>query len=627
MGDRGADLHRRDRRRAELADDEAGAAFLAGNREGTEAQGEASARFVLDIETEGFGEVGGAPRQVLACVRWQGGCEAFWGSRATVAGLRWALRKAEAEGKRAQVWAHYGGGFDFRFALPWLLKKARKARIVTVGSIVLQAIGEFKSGERFDLRDSIRLLPAGLGEIGAAMDLPKLGQDMQHRKGRGCRCVRCEAKSAAGRKRLRAYCERDCEILWQALAKAERQLAKVGVEGLRTTLASCAAYSVRSRLAPEEQGYTPHGERRGVADVDGEAERANFGGRVEVIREHAADTASWDIRSAYVHAMLAPLPWRYKGPCRDLPAHGFAVCDVEVPEDTYLPALPWRSPGGPDAGRIYFPTGRWRGAFAAEELRAAIDTGAARINRGVSAHAWEPSTALRDFAERGWAERRAAVGFDRFFWKRILVSLYGKTVEQREKEMICVDDGRSMAGYTRVARGLPLMARPVYYQPKFRNVIVGASITARTRVALRAWALRVLAEGGRIYYFDTDNLVTSGAELPTGDELGDLDCQARIASARFVAPKCYTYTTHEGKIVTRAKGLPSLSPEAFAAMAAGDPVRFERSEGIRESMRNGRTKYRRVEVTRSRHVERRGKRAPDGEGTRPWTISELLDGR
>lgn len=533
------------------------------------------------------------------------------------------------------MWAHYGGGFDYRFALPWLLKRSRRARFVTVGSIVLQSVGETRDGERYDLRDSIRLLPGTLAKIGESMDLPKLGQDMDHTSAPGCRCVGCESRSKAGRARLLAYCERDCEILWQALAKAEIALAKVGVIGLRTTLASCSSFAVRSRLAPDERAYTPHGEKRGVPDIDANAERANYGGDVQPYRERLAPGALgriYDVRSMYPWAMSSALPWRYKGPTRDVPANGYVVADVEVPADCYVPALPWRCERGPDRGRVYFPTGRWRGAWVGEELRAAVESGAARVLKVVEAHEWETSDALAWFVDLAWRERQGAVGFDRYFWKIALNSLYGKTVEGREKEMVLLDDGRSMAGFTRIARGLPLKARPVYYQPRFRNVITGATVTARARVRLRALKLEVLRQGGALYYCDTDSIACSGAILPTGAELGDLDEQARFVAAHFVAPKLYWYEREDGTCVVRAKGLPRMDRETLERAVSPDPdnprrgaaVTFARSEGIRESLRKGRTIYRRVEVTRSRHLDRRGKRCalPDGD-TRPWSMEEL----
>ncbi len=630
-------------------------------------------RFVLDVETGGLGRPRGRPTALLAVVYDGAEFREWWAPAATLAApgrtlgrrvgdlgplyraLDWCL---SSDGD-VEVWAHYGGGFDFRLALDRLARAAEgELRWRTVGSGVLALEGRDSRGRRFALRDSIRLLPGSVREIGEAVGLPKLEMDHEHperidRRGRlspaascprGRECVACLCRSAAGRARVLAYCRRDCQIVHVALDRARARLSGIGAR-MRLTLASSVTSAIRDGLPEEERAWTPHGDAKGVPDVDAEVEAAQFGGRVEVFAPVCGVGRFYDIRSSYPASMAAaPLPWIYDRESRraDWRSAGTTECEVLVPPDCYLPVLPVRG----REGRLYWPTGRLSGHWVTEELAYAQEVGAAKVLRVRGQHRWSTSDALREWILRAWEERRTTTGFDRYFWKIAMNAIYGKTVEGREKEDF-VQHPETCEGMALARSDLDLWSRESYYQPAFRNVATGATITARSRVALHRWLVRAIAGGSTIHYSDTDSLAVSGGrKLPTGDGLGELECKT-MAWGLFVAPKLYAWEAGDGETVVRAKGLPGLGVSReerarrdyapavarFLRVSCGAPWAFSRGVGIREAIRGGGpVGYRRAHVTRSHDSERPGKRRwlPEGAahpllatGSAPWPASLL----
>lgn len=583
-------------------------------------------RFVYDIETDGF-----SGRELLAVIRWgpePTARKAFWGRGATYRAICYAIRFAQAEGLTAELWAHFGGGFDLRHALPQLVRDCERAEALSVGSLVLRFWGRMPAGGRFDIRDSIRLLPGSLDAIGRELGIAKGRQSHRHRRG-ACACASCLYRR--DRPRLLRYCDRDTLILWTALDRTDRLLAELGLDRPRLTLASCAAATILAPLPKQARPWTPHGEHEpeceGGAcecareDLDRETEAANFGGRVEPFFWGPVRRArSFDVQQSYPTSMVeGPLPWRYEGEARftDRLA-GTVEANVTVPEDCAIPVLPWREP---ETGRLYWPVGSWRGRFIAEELRYAVDVGAARVRRVYGAQSWQTSDRMGewvlDIVRRRQEAKRAGLRFGAFFWKRLSVSGYGKTVERREHDRFVLRPD-SAEGLRRVHDDLPLWWKEISYQPALRNVVTGATITARARVRLHRW-LAMAAGRGRVYYCDTDSVICSG-ELPTGAELGDLEDQGTITDARFYAPKLYRYTI-DGETIVRAKGLPGLTAAGLDRLMAGGEHRFGRHRSFREGARIGDLGFAHLEVARRWLCDTRPKRRPVARGvTVPWTV-------
>lgn len=622
--------------------------------------------YVIDLETAGFGEPGRRPEQLLSVLYDGERHEDRWGARwggdergPMVA----AIDSLFERGEPFDLHAHYGGGFDFRFVMEWLFETRRaRAEVVNAGSLVLCVAGKV-DGVPFRLVDTIRLLLAPLRKIGKWLGRPKGHVEHAHDAARcrgplSKRCGACLARTAEGRARLSAYCRQDCGILWDGLEYVKRLVLDFRGLRPRTTLAATSTACVRARLTDETVAECD-------LQVDLDAEDANYGGRTEYHAEECGGEEHvrlvqpaaelYDVQSMYPWAMSAgPLPWRHRLESKRYREGqlGFAEVEVEVPEDCALPLLPYRVREGPEAGRLYFPTGRWRASFVCEELDRAAEVGAARILKVHRQHRFDGSTVLRDFALEVWDRRESTEGFEREFWKIFANSCYGKLVERREKRRY-VANPESAEGLTCVSLRYGLHFREVTYQPGFRHVVAGASVTARSRVRLHRIMSDVLRRGGRVYYCDTDSVICSGAKLKTGKGLGDLDLQHLVCRGVFAAAKFYALWVvarnkdgsaklgRDGrpfvKVLKKGKGLPRMPlADHLAAMREcgcggeedghpsdrhGRSVEVNRTMGFREALaRRGTPGFERSKFTK---VHRFGRAKRADRGTRPWRVEEL----
>lgn len=577
--------------------------------------------WVLDLETDGFGpavkihEKAKPPQQIL-CILYNGTDRLdFWGDCAIDDAFDYLLSLK----RDIDVYAHFGGAFDFRFAYPKLFASGAKWKLVSVGSIVLTAVGVW-SGFSLRLVDSIRLFPSSLKKIGEALGIPKLDIDVGN--------LSSLLVSDTGRKQIAQYCFRDCEILYAAIQKAKAKFASLDVP-MRATLASTSSSYVRSKLDDDTVAYSP-------GPVENDAEQSNFGGRVEVFRRYAEKASIYDIQSSYPYAMLSPHPWRYRrsviGRSADsagIPGFGVSLATVHVPTDCEIPVLPFRVQRGGESGRIYFPTGQWTGWFHSNELRYAEKWGYARIVRLHESHFFDESTILADFAREFWEQRLAAKkqdpnGFDAYFWKIFLNSCYGKLSEKIDKELLLVNPERLYPGLIPKAPSARIWAKSVRYAPGFRSVVTGGSITATARINLHRFLTRAIRGNGKVYYCDTDSITVSGYSFVTGKELGNLSKEHDITNARFLGAKLYSFsdTCHGGKFVSKGKGFPKLDEKQWTAMENGEPIPFERREGFGEALRRDSIVYRNLAVSRQ-HRNPRPKRCPVGSYSRAWDVREI----
>lgn len=443
---------------------------------------------------------------------------------------------------------------------------------------------------------------------------------------------------------LKAYNERDCRILHAAVTGFQGMLLEIGSE-LRATVASTALTLFRTKYLSQK---IP------TSAAKNDMLRASYvASRVEVIKPAlgsvgADETARYyDVNSSFPFAMLQPAPGAYIGSSRHLPdappGEGnlyFADAEVEVPK-MFLPPLGAR---GRD-GRIYFPTGRWRGLFPRADIELLQEHGG-RVRKVHEVWSYEPWTDLALYASDLYARRAVAKNEGKDFLalllKYLLNSAYGKFGEHREKEEMilhpwgegCPHGGEHDAedpetGETVASCVTPLFPGCILVKAEknvpHEHVAVASHITAVARGTL----YRFMAQcDDDLYYCDTDSIVTK-RELPTSSKLGGLKLEYEITGARFVQPKLYDLRKRDsdGNEVReiRSKGFSRLDAEQFDALVAGREVEVTRMFRVKEAARAGRFGARDKNFgKRIRIGANRPKRAPDGDNrTRPWTVKEI----
>lgn len=94
------------------------------------------------------------------------------------------------------------------------------------------------------------------------------------------------------------------------------------------------------------------------------------------------------------------------------------------------------------------------------------------------------------------------------------------------------------------------------------SVAISAAVTSYGRIHISRIKRGILEFNGKIYYSDTDSVVTNlklADELVDSKEIGKLKLENIVSKAYFISNKLYCLVLDEGTIVIKAKGLNSNS--------------------------------------------------------------------
>jgi hypothetical protein len=89
------------------------------------------------------------------------------------------------------------------------------------------------------------------------------------------------------------------------------------------------------------------------------------------------------------------------------------------------------------------------------------------------------------------------------------------------------------------------------------SVSTAAAITAYGRIYINKIKIWILNNGGKIYYSDTDSIVTD-IEIPSqllGTELGLIKLEHKVKKGYFISNKTYLLELYDGTIIKKAKGV------------------------------------------------------------------------
>ena len=326
--------------------------------------------------------------------------------------------------------------------------------------------------------------------------------------------------------------------------------------------------------------------------------RGYFGGRSEIFRmafepcpghPHAL---MYDINSHYPHCMLARMPVGvatvvdgmspdevFRNLKRQI---GIVECEVEIPDDCYLPPLPLRMDG-----KLKFPSGRFTGVWDTEELRLLPRIGG-RIIRTMKSSWFEARPVFATYIKELYKMRdksRSDYNAGLAWIAKILMNAtYGKFAMKEERTKVWLHP-ESPVGLTCIDLDSDLWYEKVHMSPNYVVPQLSVHVTALARARLWELLQSVHEQGGRVYYCDTDSIVCSGegVELPTSTELGGLKLEATITRAEFVLPKLYLIETtedqkgkrKEANIKVRSKGMgPGIRTDALG----DDPLDGQLSE-------------------------------------------------
>jgi DNA polymerase type B, organellar and viral len=469
--------------------------------------------------------------------------------------------------RRACVYAHNGGRFDYHYLREWFESE-------TPVLVINGRIAKFKIG-KCEFRDSFSVLPVPLAayqkeEIDYSIFEPEVRDRPENRE------------------RIERYLKSDCvnlaELLDKFFSRFGRPLTQAGsamsywVKNYRN--------GVKPRQSPSQfERYKPF----------------YYGGRVECFAAgyNLEDFKVVDKNSAYPEAMTHEHPISPEAMLMsDLP-NDLSRCFVCL-NAVSRGALPWRDEHTKElffprdgVPRDYFVTG-W-------ELQAGLDLGLVDVRKIHQVHLFGETTNFRSYIEHFYGERQRAraegdVAGD-LFAKLFMNSCYGKFASDPSKydEFIIATPQRvsdlaiedQWAVFKPWGDGRFILRRPLPEQRHwYYNVATAASITGYVRAQL----LRDLESTDGLLYCDTDSIAArSVSALTMGHKLGEWKTELVSDERAIAGKKMYAFRSAydqgwneklqrfqypRGSYKIACKGV-DLTAEEIIRVARGECVHFE----------------------------------------------------
>ncbi len=363
-------------------------------------------------------------------------------------------------------YCHNGGGFDFLFFLPWLMRnlerKGLSMMLIPVGNSRLLSIHVRVKGQKWGgwkFVDSLRTIPMGLDKAGKSFGTGRklLGTGEVLALDGTPFSLDTHSSDPA----WEVYNRQDCKLLYDVLEVAHDMVENEfgGEMGLTAPATAMKTFRRAFLHAPINRDTATHAFVR----------EGYFGGRTEAHINEGRYLSDYDLNSSYPDAMRKLMPvgdaqvWGSSPPPQGWRNDriGFCRVTVHVPDDIALPPLPVRADGayfpedsGLD-GKLLFPTGKLKGVWEWDELQNAIANGCSILEWHESVW-YRAGPLLAEFVETLYRYRDKAhcfrchgligsdyhcavcnepgylVGLDA--WAKLLLnSLYGKTGQRPER--------------------------------------------------------------------------------------------------------------------------------------------------------------------------------------------------
>lgn len=433
-------------------------------------------------------------------------------------GIKPILHRMIKEGKD-NIFAHYGGKYDFLFLLDYIAKNEKemlitKKAIIPRSSSILCFTVTLNDRE-VTFWDSSALLSFSLRKLTDFFDVDTKKGEIDYKK---IKKITPE---------LLEYLESDCKGLHEVLTKFYNQdIIKKSGQGF--TVAAQSIKVFRSFLEKPVFGLTDK--------YDEIIRKSYFGGRTEIFKPYfnykSKKLKCYDINSMYPYIMANnkfPHKFQYMTKKFRPKEIGFYDLVINVPE-MYIPPLPVKK-----MGKLIFPTGRIEGIYSIPEINNALKYGCEiiSINRGYIFTAYEGL--FKKYINTLYNKRRKSNNeYEKITYKLLMNSTYGRLGIRQVGEILTLEDGKEDSiPYSDFMDGL-FVRKPKYIET-FRNVAIASYVTSLSRVLMYKFLMK---NPDAVYYCDTDSIFTTDT-MDTSDKLGKLKLEYTTNSACFLLPKTY----------------------------------------------------------------------------------------
>jgi len=508
------------------------------------------------------------------------------------------------------VYFHNLGSFDGIFLLKFLLKKEqdkyRTSLVIRHGSIYSITLHYSYKNQELTLKflDSYKLLPKSLDNL--AKDL--LGERkiiFDHSQ------VNCSYIKENFNKILE-YLNQDVKILAKIICLVHKSIFKdFRIDIFKRPTASSLAYAIyRSEFLPDLE----KNQENLIAKSTIQKTHYDFlqnsyrGGICEVYRPYGENLYNYDIVSSYAFSMLQDMPVgepqvvhrKDLNPEKLDDFFGFFTVKVYVPPyndndyRTYLPLL-----GIYNDHRTIYPTGSFVTTVFSEELKIAQKTYPGfKIQQIYFGLKYKRGKIFNTYVNNIFEKRLKSTNpTDIYLYKLLLNSLYGRfgmKYEISKTEIIstdhimdytlfyniydiimikdlpyCIVNYNNIPDQNVVKRMQQLESLSDEIREKLNKKInksknesithniatqMSSAIAAYGRIHIHNIKMDILSKGGKIYYSDTDSIITD-IPMETSTKLGGLKLENKIKKGWFAGPKVYLMITKENKEIKKFKGL------------------------------------------------------------------------
>lgn len=480
--------------------------------------------------------------------------------------------------------AHNGGGYDFGFIVAELVKRNDNFQILTKGNgdmFYLDVRDEFDKPRHF--QDSFALMPRSLkGLTDAFLDQEdgKLDFDVE-------KIDTKENMHPNDWEEMLEYLKRDCISLIKVLHEFTSIIEDFsdGKCGCQLTMGSTTMAMYQTAFMENEETSQINTSHRPNASVNPENcfRSSYYGGRTEVFRmngnpenfEDVNELYHYDVNSLYPTAYTQkPLPVgdvMHIGDSQEVLEKekygGVAYIEGKIPESVDIPVLPVRVDPGGSEEKVVFPTGKIEGWYMIREIRYAREVGALTDVEVKDSYISKLGYPFKEYGNTLY-EMKQSINSEKNpgkykVVKLLLNSFYGKFGMDRKQGNIqkLTPEEMKEEPYVPIGKGnmesmgiveIPDIAESDYILPR-----IASSITAEARIMMHKWFMKTKELEGRIWYCDTDSVVTD-VKLPEGNELGEMDLEGVIQESYFLRPKTYAekYTDEwDQDQLVKAKGM------------------------------------------------------------------------
>lgn len=496
---------------------------------------------------------------------------------------------------------HNGGGYDHGFILDYLTDEEYCNDVYDFE--VLQTNGKLFYIKVWDeqdkprtFQDSLKLMPRGLESLADSFaDVSKLSPDHVDIADLPPTLTQLSDRE---REELSEYLKRDCVALRQCLESFSEIVADLTNEsvGPQITVGSTALEVYRCHFMDKED--VRKGIQQPPEHLEEPIRESYYGGRTEVFRQRAyrrddgKKYRHYDVNSLFPHCytnfkLPTGKPVHVEEPDKsdidimDMDENGGFVRITGHVECDSIPVLPNRyQPPEANSEKVLFPSGPITGWYSLREVKYAVEIGQLKDLQIEEAIICKLQYAFQEYGESLY-ELKSSIDKQKNparykVVKFLLNSLYGKWGMAKEQTSIHRKDPDGDEWPPEEGKPLSVSskqrARKLWYnhgvhqkqeQSDAQYIIprISSAITAQARIEMHKWFRRVQELGGKVYYCDTDSIVTD-VELPdqyVNEELGMMDMEGLVHQAVFCRPKTYAEIIDGGDNTIKGKGMRDIA--------------------------------------------------------------------